>query len=140
MTNEEKYVAIKAILDVPHPVSGAWNADDALALAQAQVEDVVRDRATLAPTKILETILNNIADWNTNTADEQQMVRDILNVYTDGVPVKPNTHPARVQLVAILKTATKQELAGLIPETVSIVTDSNLGAWNLGDVQNARNI
>ena len=138
MTNEEKYIAIKAILDVPHPGSGAWNLDDALALAQAEAEDIVRDRSTLTPQEILETILNNIAEWDNNTADEQQMVRDILNIYTDGIPTKPNNHPARVQLVAILKTATKAELAALIPETVSIITDSKLGAWTLGDIQNAR--
>ena len=136
MTNDEKYAAIKAVLDVDHPVSGPWDADDAVALAQAKVEDIVRDRPTIPSVEVLEYIMGTPSEWNALTNSEREMVGIILDQNRE-VPTAAGT-PARVALIAILGTTQKAAIAAAIPETVSIEATIDAGAWSLGDIQNAR--
>ena len=136
MTNAERYAAIKAVLDVDHPTSGAWDVDDILALAQAKAEDIVRDRLTIPSVEILNYILETPSEWNALTDSERQMVGIILDQNRE-VPTSAGT-PARAALIAILGTTQKAAIAAAIPETVSIEATIDAGAWSLGDIQNAR--
>ena len=129
------YAALKTLIDSEPANAGRTDQE---VVDWCNTPSVVRDQATIASARIFESCLNNVAEWNALAADDRQLVRDILTVYApEGVPTEAGT-PARTQLVAILGTATKSEIAALIPETVSPAVDADLGAVILGDVENAR--
>ena len=129
------YAALKTLIDSDPANAGRTDAE---VLSWCNTATVTRDQPTIASGRIFEACLNNVAEWQALTADDRQLVRDILTVYApEGVPTASG-EPARTQLVAILGTNTKQEIAALIPETVSPAVDAGLGTVNLGDVENAR--
>jgi hypothetical protein len=137
MTNEELYASINVELLAGHPVTGAYDADDVVALAELIAVNVVRDRPTVPAAEILETIIANPSEWNTLTSSEQTMVSMILDL-NSSVPTALNS-PARTALIAILGANTVADVGAIIPETVS----QSVALWErtlqLGDVQNGRN-
>jgi len=134
------YVALRAELDAGHPVSGVYNVDDQLAADQMNVVDVVTDQEFIPSATIFDAILNNKAEWEALVADDRQWVRDILTINSEeGVPTLAGT-PSRTQLIAILGTNTKAEIALAIPHTISRATELSFGKIIIGDVQNARAI
>ena len=140
MDNDEKAAILKTELDAGHPVTGAYDADDTLALAQCNAVNVIRDRAFLSAIVIFDEILKQKIEWDLIATDgDRELVQAILDVNRDrGISTLAGS-PARTQLVAILGANTKAAIALLIPETVSQMTVLGLGASiKVGSVQNAR--
>jgi hypothetical protein len=139
-TNEERYLAIQAELLLLHETTGAYNADDQLATDEMNEVNVVEDQKFVSVAIIFDAILNHRVEWDAPaiSAEDQQWVRDILNVNTLlGVPTLPGT-PARTQLTATLGPLTQAEIGAAIPHTVSRASQLNLGLVQIGDIQNAR--
>lgn len=131
------YAALKTLIDSEPANAGRTDEE---VVDWCNTATVVRDKATIPSSEIFEICISddNVGEWEALTADQRQLVRDILVVYAnDGVPTAAGT-AARSRLVAILGTSTKQDIAAVIPETVSPADNAGLGAVNLGDVQNAR--
>lgn len=134
------YEALKVELLAGHPVTGAYNVDDALALAECNAVNIIRDRVSLSAAAIFDEILKERAEWDALGTDAtRQWVRDILSINSiEGISTVVSS-PARVELIATLGTNTKAAIALLIPETVSQMTVLGFGAAIIiGDVQNAR--
>jgi len=136
MTNEELYSTIAAELVAGHPVTGAYDVDDTVVVAQLNESNVVRDRPTIPAAEILEVIIANPAEWEALTAGQQTMVSMILDL-NPAVPTQPGA-AARTALTAILGATTVAAVGAIIPETVSQATALGLPVIILGDVQNAR--
>ncbi len=134
------YTVLKTELDAGHPVTGAYNADDSLALAECNAVNVTRDREFLPSATIFDAILDEKTEWDAIPADaDRQWVRDILTINSEQGISTISGSPARTELIATLGTATKAAIALLIPETVSQMTVLGFGAEIiLGDIQNAR--
>ena len=131
------YAALKTLIDSDPANAGRTDEE---VLSWCNTPSVTRDQETLASSLIFEicTSDDNVSEWQALSADDRQLVRDILTVYApEGVPTEAGSS-ARSRLVAILGTSTKQDIAAAIPETVSPAVDAGLGVVNLGDVQNAR--
>jgi hypothetical protein len=136
MTNEELYASISVELIAGHPVTGAYDADDIVALSELKAVNIVRDRPTVPAAEILEQIIANPSEWNALTSGEQTMISMILDL-NKSVPTDAAS-PARVALIAILGASTVAAVGAIIPETVS----QSVALWTrdiqLGDVQNGR--
>ena len=130
------YQALKTLIET-HPTH-ASTSDEDMALWLNDQTAVTRDKVSIPSPDIFAECLNQIGEWNALTADERQIVRDILTIY-ENVPTQAGK-PARTQLVAVLGTATKQAIAALIPENVSRATDAGFSRITAGDVIYARTL
>jgi len=137
--NNEKAAILKIELDAGHPVTGAYDVDDTIALGQCNAVNVVRDQEYISVALMFDEVLKQTVEWEALNASDQQWVRDILNInQTLGVPTELNT-PARDQLIAILGAQTQIGIGALVPETVSQMEVIGLGSSiQLGALQNAR--
>jgi len=129
--------ALLSALIATHPNPSVTSDADMLAWVLEEV--VVVDSDFLPSSAIFATILNHKAEWDALSANNRDLVRDILVIYAnEGVPTAPGT-PARTQLIAILGNATKTELAGLIPKNISRAVNAGIPEpIKLGDIEFAR--
>ena len=110
-------------------------------LTWVQEETVNVDKTSLPNATVLAVILTNRADFTALSANDQQIVRDILYI-GDSVPTTAG-EPARDTLVEIFGGAsiTIQTLAAEISELVSrAVAAGIIGSIRLGDIEHARTI
>lgn len=130
------YAALRTLIET-HPTH-ATETDDALA-AWVNEEVVSVDKSTVSSGAIFAAILNNRTEWDALSASDREFVKDILYIHSgEGVPTAAGT-PARAQLVAILGSATKAEIAGIISEDVSrAVAVGVIGKVRVGDIAFAR--
>lgn len=110
-------------------------------LTWVQEETVNVDKTSLPNATVLAVILTNRADFTALSANDQQIVRDILYI-GDSVPTTAG-EPARDTLVEIFGGAslTIQTLAAEISKLVSrAVAAGIIGSIRLGDIEHARTI
>lgn len=132
------YSALQTELLAGHPVTLAYSVDDATAVLELNALNIIVDQEFIPSALIFDAILNNKTEWDALTTDDRQWVRDILTVNAPlGVPTLAGT-PARTQLIAVLGTNTKAEIAAAIPETISRAQELFGQDVIIGDVQNAR--
>ena len=129
------YAALRTLCET-HPTWPTVDADTLLAWVNELAES--KDLDALPSGDVFEVIIANKDEWVALTADDRQMVRDILVIYgASGIPTAPGT-AARTQLVAILGAGTNAALGAKISQTVSRVENAGLGKTAIiGDVQNA---
>jgi hypothetical protein len=141
MANHDQYPEIKAELEgAGHPITGPYSTDPNPQFAADELNaiNIVDDVDMLPASVIFEAVLNNKAEWDAMTPDNRQWVRDILTINeSGGIPTAVGT-PARTQLVAVLGTATKAELATKISTTISRAVQLGWGTIRPGDIDNAR--
>ena len=130
------YQSLKTLME-SHP---QWpSVEDSVLTDWVNEEAVSVDKDTVGSGTIFAAILNNRDEWNALSASDREFVKDILYIHSgEGVPTKSGT-PARAQLVAILGSDTKQEIASVISEDVSRATAAGIpGRIRQGDVEYAR--
>lgn len=116
------------------PTSG-WPAssnEDIAAFCNEAVID--RDRTHIPVRDVWGVILANRAEWAAMSEGDQAIVTNTLAFNEqEGVPTTVGT-VERTTLVAILGTVTKQQLAALIPESVSrVAAQPAVGAQTVSD-------
>ena len=72
------YVALKAELDSGHPVTGAYDANNATALAQLNALNRTQNRTSMSGSEVINNV--DAAEWANLTADEKQTVWDIVHL------------------------------------------------------------
>jgi len=117
------YQALNTLIQT-HP---QWpTVDDATLTRWVNEEAIIVDKDTVSSGAIFAAILNNRSEWTALSASDKEFVKDILYIHSgEGVPTAAGT-PARTQLVAILGTNTKAELAGIISSLVSRAAASGI--------------
>jgi len=102
MSNKINYPAIRAALDVAHPTSGAWNADDALAADQMNVADIEGPgKTSISQDEFFRVIYNQKAAWDAITADNQGWIERLILANPQGIPADQG-NPTRVILQGLL--------------------------------------
>jgi len=132
------YQALSALIQT-HP---QWPAvDDSVLTDWVNEEAITVDSPTIQSGDIFSAVLNNRSEWEALTADQRQIVRDVLVIYsTDGVPTASGS-PARTVLIDILGVNTKAEIAALIPKDISRAENAGIiGRVREGDVIYARTL
>jgi len=132
------YQALSTLIQT-HP---QWpTVDDATLTTWVNEEAISVDKDAVSSGAIFAAILNNRSEWAALSASDRELVKDILYIHSgEGVPTAAGT-PARAQLVAILGTNTKTELAGIISSLVSRASASGIpGTVRQGDVEYARTL
>lgn len=130
------YAALKTLIQT-NPNHATTNDVDMLAWVNSEVVSV--DKDTLSSGTIFAAILNHRTEWNALSATDREFVKDILYIHSgEGVPTAVGS-PARTQLIAILGSQTKAELAGKISRLVSRAVAAGIaGQIRLGDIEYAR--
>jgi len=130
------YVALKAELDGAHPITGVYDANDALARDELNALNIVRIKANMTGAEIIEA---------TDTAEYTALLDDQKNRFLTFTSGNETINPelggiAQEILVDVFGggSNTIVALGALRNETVSRASDIGLGPVNLGDVQNAR--
>ena len=72
--------ALAAELTAGHPDTGAYNVDDALAAAQLNAVNRTRNLASMTGSEVINAV--DTTEWGTRTADQQQVVWDIVHLGT----------------------------------------------------------
>lgn len=125
---------LKAELLAGHPVTSAYNVDDALAAAELNVENCVVPVESVTGQQIFEAV--HQADYAALTAGQLQRFWGIVGMGE----VLVNGANTKAALLAMFgsETVTRTNLAALQTETVSRATELGLGFVYPGHVQNAR--
>jgi len=132
------YQALNTLIQT-HP---QWpTVDDATLTTWVNEEAISVDKDTVSSGAIFAAILNNRSEWTALSATDREFVKDILYIHSgEGVPTAAGT-PARSQLVAILGTNTKAELASVISSLVSRASAAGIpGTVRQGDIEYARTL
>jgi hypothetical protein len=132
------YQALKTLLDSDGSTA-AMTSQEAADWCNAEVISV--DQDVVSSGQLFAAIANNKSEWDALAATERDFVKDILYIHSgEGVPTSPGS-PARTQLVAILGTNTKAEIAGIISEDISRAENAGvLGHVSAGAVEYARTL
>lgn len=110
------YAALRTLIET-HPTHGSTSDADMVTWLNEEVISV--DKDTVSSGEIFAAILNNRAEWTALSASDREFVKDILYIHSgEGVPTTAGS-PARTQLISILGSATKGELASKISSDVS---------------------
>ena len=125
--------ALKAELLAGHPVTGAYDADDALAAGQLNVVDRTLPRDSLTGSEVLNAV--NAGEWAALDAAAQQTVWDIVHLGD----VNPfGVEAALISDVFGAGSNTITALAAARQRGVSRAVELGLGVIREGDVQVAR--
>ena len=126
--------AIKILLATPHPVSGAWNEDDALAADQFNAEDIVHVKASMSGDEVFAA--TDAGEFSGLTDHKQQLWMAFCG--------RSNIDPAGASNVALVNwvfgttSATLTALASARNEMISLATQEGLGFVRTGHVAQAR--
>ncbi len=125
---------LKTLLASPHPVSGAWEVDDAAAAAQGNEVDMEKDVETVAGQDIFEAVVP--ADFFALDAENQALFLGIVGMGT----VKVNGTNTKAALVAMFagKTNTLEALGKLQKRNVSLFQLNGVGLVRTGEIMEAR--
>lgn len=99
-------------------------------------ETETANRETISSPEIFAVILNNIDEWKALSAEDREIVQDVLTIHAvNGVPTKAGA-PARTVLINTLGNNTKIELAEHIP--IEVPKWPGLTPGNVSDALNGR--
>lgn len=132
------YQALKAELDSGHPVTGAYNADNALAAAEMNALNVSVQRETISSSIIFESIAET--DFDTLTTAQKEKLQLILGL-GDEVQVGP-TSRTRAMLLAMFGagTDTRANLVAAVTETISRSSQLGFTAIDQYKIEYARTL
>ena len=121
------------VLVAGHPVTGSYDADDAVAAMQGNLANCSQDKTSLTGSEVYNAI--DETEFESKTAEEKQKVWNILHLGS----LNPHGHEADVMVVIFGPTsATITALKLLRVEAVSYATEEGLGFVRTGHVQQAR--
>lgn len=124
---------LKAELLAGHPVTGDYDADDAIAATQLNAVNCTRNKTSLTGSQVLNAI--DKTEFKTKSAEQQQEVWDILHL------VELNPFGVEAALMADIFTGdspTITALQALRVEAVSRAVEIGLGRVGVGNVAQAR--
>ena len=125
---------LKILLASPHPISGAWNVDDALAADQFNAENITRIKSSMSGDEVFAA--TDAVEFGPLIEHKQQLWmafcgRDSIN--PDGA-----SNVALVSWVFGSGSATLTALKAARQEKISLAAQEGLGHVRTGDVQRAR--
>jgi hypothetical protein len=125
---------LKAELATGHPVTGPYDADDAVAAEQLNAVNRTRDVESVTGQQIFEAVVP--AHYNALSADFKQLFLGIIGM--GDIPV--NGTNTKAALVAMFSGATDtlNALAALQTKQVSRAVEIGLGHVRVGNVMEAR--
>lgn len=127
--------ALKAELLAGHPVTGTYNADDALAAAELNLANVSRNRTSMTGREVAAEIVE--ADYAAVTeAQKAQVLALIASDDIDPFGFAVNV----IKDIFGTPSATVTALAAARMETVSQATAIDLGEVKVGHVQESRRL
>ena len=131
----EDYPNLRTELDGSHPVTGAYNVDDLLAVDELNLKNITRIRASMSGQELLEATDSTEYAALTDAAKSQWLslcAQDTVNPEAGGV----------VQQIVVDifggGATTVTTLAAARQETISRAEELGFGTIVIGDVQNAR--
>jgi len=125
---------LKTLLASDHPVSGAWDADDALAAAQGNVVDMTRVRPSLSGDAVFAA--TDETEFGNLSAHKQIIWLALCG--RDSIDPSGASNVALVNWVFGAASATLTALAAARTEAVSLFTKEGLGTVAPGHIENAR--
>jgi hypothetical protein len=130
------YVALKAELLAGHPVTGAYDVDDALAADQLNAVNRTTTVAKLTASELFEAIEDT--DWDARTADQREKIKTILGL-GDSINIAPGTK-ARTMMTSALSgaTASLANLGALESPAASRAQELGFGVVSAAEVDSAR--
>lgn len=129
------YVALKAELDEPtgHPVTGPYDADNAVAAGQLNAVNRTRNRSVMTGKEVKDRIA--IAEWNARTDAQKQIILAMCN----RDDLDPFGIDAQIFQDAMTgATATLAELNAYRVEDISRAVELGFGAVTAAHVDTAR--
>ena len=125
--------ALKAELAGGHPVTGAYNADDALAAAELNVVNQTQNRPVMTGSEVMQAI--DKGEFNALSASNRQQVWDVLHLGT----INPFGVEADLFVNAFdAGSASITALQALRKLDVSRAVAIGLGIVKVGHIQEAR--
>lgn len=128
------YVALKAELLAGHPVTGAYDADDALAAGQLNVVNRTRNRTSMTGKEVKDQI--DQVDWDSRTVDQQQTLLSLF-ARDDLDPFGIDAHIFQEAMTGALGTSVA-DLASYRVEDVSRAEELGFGVVSAAEVDSAR--
>lgn len=126
--------ALKAELSAGHPVTGPYDADDAVAAGQLNTENRTVPVKSVTGQQIFEAVVP--AHYNALSADAKQLFGTIVGMGT--IPVNGTNTKAALTAMFAGATDTLNALAALQTELVSRAVELKLGLVRAGHVEEAR--
>lgn len=126
--------ALKVELVAGHPVTGAYDADDAVAAGQLHAVNCERDRTSMTGSEVLNAVDDD--EWMALSDADKRTVWDIVHL----AMVNPHGVEARLML-SVFDAAESPTIAALLvarKESVSRATEIGLGHVGVGNVAEAR--
>lgn len=134
---EEQLVALAAELIAGHPVTGAYNADDALAADQINELDIVRIKEFMSGSEMWAN--TDTVEFSTLTDVNKQLWVAFCAI-DEHSPENNGLAHKYVNLIFGTGSDTLTTLAAARSETVSQAAVLGFGLVTIGNIQNARNI
>ena len=125
---------LKTLLATPHPVSGAWNEDDALAADQFNTANITHIKDRLSGEQIFA--VTNTIEFAALTEHKQLMWLSFCS--RDSIDPAGSANVAFVQWVFGAGSATIAALVVARAELISLTTQEGLGTIYTGHIQQAR--
>jgi len=125
---------LKTLLASPHPISGPWNADDALAAAQFNVENITPIKSSMSGDEVFAA--TDAVEFGGLVEHKQQLWMAFCG--------RDSINPAGVSNVALVSwvfgggSATLTALKEVRKEKISLAVREGLGFVYPGHVENAR--
>ncbi len=125
---------LKTLLASPHPVSGAWDADNELAAAQFNAVDMTRVRLSMTGDEVFAA--TDTTEFGGLTDHQQQIWLAFCGRET--IDPAGTSNVALVTWVFGGPSVTLAALAAARTEAVSLATSEGLGVVKVGYIQRAR--
>lgn len=125
---------IKTLLATPHPVSGAWYEDDALAADQFNAEDIERIKGSMSGDEVFAA--TDAAEFTALTDHKRQLW--VAFCGRSGIDPAGSSNVAFVNWVFGESSTTLSNLASARNEMISLATQEGLSEVKSGHVQEAR--
>ena len=135
MTNDEKYAAIRVELDAGHPDTGAYNVDDALALAEINAVNRTVEKTT-SPEEAKDA--TDATEFNALPDADKNLWVGVLTWPTINLNAGIGLATATGIWSGVAGTITRPALIATSSHLVGRSTELGLGVLNIGDIQNAR--
>ena len=125
---------LKTLLATPHPVSGAWNEDNALAADQFNAANIAHTKDSLSGEQIFA--VTNTTEFAALTEHKQSMWLSFCA--RDSIDPVGSANVAFVQWVFGAGSTTIAALVVARAELISLTTQEGLGVVYTGHIQQAR--